>query len=98
MHRVLLEREVDVRAEIVVPDSFCPGSFGGGFIVEKEDVGFNALLIENACGQSQNRVEIRFFEELFADFFACSAFSTLSGRTIAAFPAVVGQVFFLLAS
>ena len=39
-----------VGAEVVDPEFFGPGGFGGGFGVKEDDVGLNALGVEDAGG------------------------------------------------
>ena len=46
----------------------------GGFAVEEEDVGFDALGVEDAGGQAQEGVDVAFLEEFAADGFARAAF------------------------
>ena len=41
---------MDVGAVVVDPEFFGPGSFGGGFGVEEDDVGLDALGVEDAGG------------------------------------------------
>lgn len=65
---------MNVGAVIVHPNLFCPGVFAGGAVVEEENVGFDALGVEDAGGQTQDGVEIRRFKEFLAHGFACAPF------------------------
>jgi hypothetical protein len=47
------EGEVFVGAEVVDPEGFGPGVRIGGFAVEEEDVGLDALGVEDAGGECQ---------------------------------------------
>jgi len=38
-----------VGAQIVDPELFCPGFFGGGFAGEEENVGFTAVRLGPPC-------------------------------------------------
>jgi hypothetical protein len=92
-HGVALEGVMDVGAVVVVPNLFGPGFFGGGLIIEEEDVGFNALGVEKPGGQAQDGMQVGVFEELFADGFAgAPSKRTLSGITTAAEPVVLSMV------
>ncbi len=42
-----------VGAEVVDPEVFGPGYFAGFFALEEEDVGFDALGVEDAGGEAQ---------------------------------------------
>ena len=59
----------DAGAVVVEPDVGGGLSFG-----EEEDVGFDALGVENASGESEDGVEVEVAEETFSDVFASSAF------------------------
>jgi len=48
LERIFFEREVFVGAQIVNPELICPGFFSGRFAVEEEDVGLDALRVEDA--------------------------------------------------
>lgn len=60
--------------QIVDPEVFGPGLFAGFFALEEEDVGFDALGVEDAGGESQEGVDVAAFEEFAADGFAGAAF------------------------
>src|SRR2546428_226139 len=45
--RVLLQREVHVRAQVVHPDRLCPQRLGGRFAIEEEDIRLHALRAED---------------------------------------------------
>ena len=53
LERIGLERKMFVRAQIVDPKLFRPGSLTRWLLVEKEDVGFHALSVEKASGQTE---------------------------------------------
>src|SRR5207247_3876333 len=66
----------------------CPSTvFGCGFAVEEEDVGLDALCVEDAGGQTEQGMDVGLFEQL-ASYSLAGAPSkrTLSGTTIAARP------------
>ena len=67
LERIGLEREVFVGAEVVDPELLRPGRLARGFLVEKEHVGFDALRIEEAGRQTQERVHVAFVQELAPD-------------------------------
>ncbi len=71
---VLLEGEVLVGAQVVEPDGLSPWGLTGWFAVEEDDVGLDALRVEDAGGQSQDGVQVAFMHELAAHGFAGSAF------------------------
>jgi len=68
-----LQREVLIGPEVIDPESLRPGSFAGGLAVEEEDVGLDALGVEDAGGQAQKGVNVAFVEELAANGFASTA-------------------------
>ena len=51
-----------VGAQIVNPQLCCPGFLGCRFTVEEEDVGLDALGVEDAGGQAQQGVNVGLFE------------------------------------
>lgn len=63
-----------VGAEIVDPEVLGPGLFAGFLAIEEEDVGFDALGVENAGGEAQEGVDVAALEQFAADGFAGSAF------------------------
>ena len=71
---VFLEREMLVGAEIINPELCCPRFLSCGFAVEEEDVRLDALRVEDAGWQTQQRVNVCLFEEFTADGFTCAAF------------------------
>jgi hypothetical protein len=71
--RVGLEREVLVGAQVVDPELAGPGLRGGGLAVEEEDVGLDALGVEDAGGQAQEGVDVALGEQLAADGLAGAA-------------------------
>jgi hypothetical protein len=56
-----------VGAEVVDPQGLSPGPFAGRFAIEEEDVGLDALGVEDAGGQAEQRVNVTFVEELAAN-------------------------------
>lgn len=46
-----------VRPQIINPEFFRPRIFLGGFPIEKKHVRLDALCVEDACGQSQQRMQ-----------------------------------------
>ena len=73
-HRVLFEGEVDVGAEVVQPDLFGPGLFTGRLVIEKDDVGFDTLLVEDTGGQAEDGVQGGVLQQPLSDGFAGPAF------------------------
>jgi len=71
--RARLEREVHVGAEVVDPKLLGPRGFGGGLAVEEQDVGLDALSIEDAGRQAQERMNVAFVQERAADDLPCPA-------------------------
>jgi len=57
------EGEVLVGSQVVDPEVFGPGLFAGGFALEEEDVGFDALGVEDAGGEAEEGVDVAAFEE-----------------------------------
>jgi hypothetical protein len=53
-----------VGAQVVNPKLLCPRFFSGGFAVEEEDVGLDALGVEDAGGQREQGVNVGLFEQL----------------------------------
>lgn len=74
LQRIGFQGEVLVGAEVVDPKRLGPGSFAGGLAVEEEDVGLDALGVEDAGGQAEKGVHIAFVKEFAANGFAGSAF------------------------
>ena len=72
-HRLLFERVVDVGPVVVVPDLLRPRVRAGFPVVEENHVGLDALGIEHAGRQAQDRVQVGVFQELLADGFARAA-------------------------
>ena len=68
-----LQREVLVGAEVVDPERLGPWRFAGRLAVEEEDVGLDALGVEDAGGQPQQGMDIAIVQEAFADGFAGAA-------------------------
>jgi len=65
---------MDVDAKIIVPDFFCSGIFGGGFVVEEDDIGFHALFVKHAGGKPEHSMQIGVTEQFLPDFFSSAAF------------------------
>ena len=65
-HRVLLQGEVDVGAEVVYPDLLCLQFRARGLLVEEDDVGLDARLVEDAGREPEYGVEIGRPQELLA--------------------------------
>ena len=63
-----------VGAQVVNPELFGPRFFGGGFAVEEEHVGLDALGVEDAGRQTQQGVHVALLEQLAADRLARAAF------------------------
>ncbi len=53
-----LEGVVNISAVVVDPDVLGPGLGAGGVVVEEEDVGFDSVGVEDACGETKDRVEV----------------------------------------
>src|SRR5713101_6615271 len=70
---VRLQREMLIRAEVVYPERFCPGLLAGGLAVEEEDIGLDALGIENPGGQAYQSMDIAFVQQLTAHGFSSTA-------------------------
>ena len=63
-HGMLLQREMDVGAEVVHPHLFRLPLRAGGALVKENHVCLDARLIENPSGQAQDRVQIGSLQEL----------------------------------
>jgi len=50
--RIGLEREMLIGSEVIDPQLLRPRILAGGFAVEKQNVGFDSLRVEYACGQT----------------------------------------------
>ena len=70
---VFLEREMQVRAEVVNPELLCPRLFLRWFAVEEQDVRLHTLSVEDAGGQAQQRVHVRLLEQFAPDGLPCPA-------------------------
>ena len=68
-----LEREVLVGPQVVDPERPRPGRRAGRLAVEEEDVGLDALRVEDAGRQAQERVDVALVQELAADRLAGAA-------------------------
>ena len=64
---------VYVGAVIVIPNLFGPWLFGGGLVIEKQDVRLDAVGVKDAGGQAQDGVEVGVFQEPLPDGFADAA-------------------------
>ena len=51
-----------VGTEIINPKLICPRFFGSGFAIEEEDVGLDALRVEDASWQTEQGVNVGVFE------------------------------------
>jgi hypothetical protein len=51
-----------VGAQVVNPELLGPRFFGGGFTIEEEDVGRDALRVEDAGGESQQSMNVGLLE------------------------------------
>ena len=71
--RIRFQREMLVSAEVVYPELFRPGLLAGWFSVEEEDIGLHTLRVENSSGQTKQRVDIAFVQELPAHGFTRAA-------------------------
>ena len=67
LHRVLLQREVDIGAEIIDPYGLRLRLSAGRTLVEENDVCLYTRLIEDARGQAEDCVQITGSEQLLAD-------------------------------
>jgi hypothetical protein len=56
------EREMFVGAQIVDPKLLRPGFLGGGFAVEEQDIGLDALGLKDAGGQTKQSVNVGLFK------------------------------------
>jgi len=65
--RIGFEGDVDIGAEVVDLELLGPGIGAGRLLIEEEDVGLDALGVEDAGGQAQQRVDVARFEELAAN-------------------------------
>jgi hypothetical protein len=71
------EGEVEVGAEVVDPEGPGSGGGAGGFAVEEEDVGLDAVGVEDAGGETEQGVDVALVEEFAADGLAGAAFGVL---------------------
>lgn len=67
LHRVLLQRKVDIGAEIIDPDRLRLHFGAGRTLVEENDVCLYTRLLEDARGQAEDRVQITCSKQLLAD-------------------------------
>jgi len=82
-----LQREVLIGPEVIDPECFRPRSLAGGFAVEEEDVGLDALGVKDTRGQAQKGVNVAFVEQLRRTVSpAPPSKRTLSGTTTEARP------------
>ena len=65
---------VDVGAVVVDPDFFGQWVFAGGLAVEEEDIGFDAIGIEDTGGKTQDGVEVGGLHEFLANGLAGTTF------------------------
>ena len=69
LHRILLQREMDIGAEIIDPHCLRLRFGAGWTLVEKDHVGLDAGFIEDTSRQTQDRVQVAVGKELLADDF-----------------------------
>jgi hypothetical protein len=62
LQRILLEREMFVRAQVVNSELLCARFFGGGFAVEEENIGLDALGVPDSRRQTEQGVDVGLFE------------------------------------
>jgi hypothetical protein len=63
-----------VSPQVVNPELGCPRFFGGGFTIEEEEIGLDALGVEDAGREMQQGVNVGLFQELATDSLASAAF------------------------
>ena len=73
LHRVLLQCKVDIRTEIVDPHGLRLRIGAGRTLVEENDVCLYTRLVEDACGQAEDRVQITGGKQLLSDDFTRTA-------------------------
>ena len=72
-HRILLQGEMDVGAEVVYPDLLHLPLRACRLLVEEDDICLYARLVENACRQTENGMQIGCLQELLAHRLARTA-------------------------
>ena len=70
-HRMLFQCEMDISAKIVHPYLFSLPVGTGGTLVKKDNICFNARLIENTRGQTQDRMQVGSLQQFPAHNFSC---------------------------
>jgi hypothetical protein len=83
---VRLQCEVHVRPQVIHPQLLGPGFFLGGFGIEKQHVGFDALGVENAGGQAQQGVDVALLEQIAAGTGTSSDLPAMTQRSQIAGP------------
>ena len=58
LERILLQREVEIRAEVINPQSFRPRLLTRRLAIKEQHVGLYSLRVENARRQTQQRVDV----------------------------------------
>ena len=64
--RIGLQREIHVGAQVVNPELFRPRGFGGWLAVEEDDIGLDALGVEEAGRETQQGMDVAFVEQFAA--------------------------------
>ena len=72
--RLALERVVDIRPVVVIPNFLGRRFLASGTVVEEEHICLHPLGIEDARGQAKDGVQLGGFEELLSNNFPCPAF------------------------
>ncbi len=65
---------MDVGPVVVIPDLFCPRVRAGFVVVKEDDIGLDALRIEDTGRQAQYGVQVSILQQLSAYDFTCAAF------------------------
>ena len=89
LHRILLQREVDICPEIIDPYLPCLAFRAGGTLVKEDHIRLHALFIKDTSGQTKDCMKIRILQKLLPYGFTSSSFEehvirhnhgSLSGR------------------
>ena len=73
LHRILLQREVDIRAEIIDPHGLRLRIRACWALIEKDNVRLYAWFIKDTSGKAEDRMQIGGLQQAFADYLTRAA-------------------------